>query len=285
VVRGVCDSFFPRPLKKRTEKSMLAIRLAIPVLACVAAQQPDCSVGTGECDDEHDANALLSLRATHWRSENKVRRAVCRGSGQSCEGNQCCDGVPETGNMTFPCPTADPDFYECQVDMALCPGTMKRCVGNECCPRYDGSDNKTFPCPAADPEWDGCETGIKEPTPEPTPVEPTLEPTPEPTLAPTLALTPAPTPETTDPDSEASTCPGSNQSCKGNQCCLGIAATDFKTFPCPAAEPTYECEIDYAKCPGTGNHCVGNQCCAAHEGSDGQATPCPVADPDWNECR
>ncbi|CAK0798513.1 unnamed protein product [Prorocentrum cordatum] len=85
-----------------------------------------------------------------------------------------------------------------------CPGSNTSCAGNQCCPRTAGQHggDKTFSCPSADAGWDGCETGV-------------------------AALVQA----------DTVTCPGSNTSCAGNQCCPrtpGQHGGD-KTFPCPSA--------------------------------------------------
>mmetsp|Transcript_22146 Transcript_22146/g.55424 ORF Transcript_22146/g.55424 Transcript_22146/m.55424 type:complete len:302 (+) Transcript_22146:94-999(+) len=38
----------------------------------------------------------------------------CPGSGKMCSGDQCCPGVPETDNISFPCPSAAPSFQGCE---------------------------------------------------------------------------------------------------------------------------------------------------------------------------
>merc|ERR1719330_334730 len=69
----------------------------------------------------------------------------------------------------------------------------------------------------------------------------------------------------------------SSPSCSGNQCCPGTAASDFKTYPCPNADP------DWNQCQ-TQCVCSGNQCCPGTFASDFKTYPCPSADPDWNQC-
>merc|ERR1712232_143181 len=40
-------------------------------------------------------------------------KVPCPGSGQMCDGNMCCPGVPETRGLSFPCPSADSTFCTC----------------------------------------------------------------------------------------------------------------------------------------------------------------------------
>ena len=44
--------------------------------------------------------------------QSATRSAYCMGSGQSCNGNECCPGYESTWGKTFPCPEADPSFYD-----------------------------------------------------------------------------------------------------------------------------------------------------------------------------
>ena len=42
--------------------------------------------------------------------------SYCVGSGQSCGGNVCCPGFEDTCGKSFPCPDADPAFYDqCEI--------------------------------------------------------------------------------------------------------------------------------------------------------------------------
>ena len=42
--------------------------------------------------------------------------SYCVGSGQSCGGNVCCPGFEDTCGKSFPCPEADPAFYDqCEI--------------------------------------------------------------------------------------------------------------------------------------------------------------------------
>lgn len=39
----------------------------------------------------------------------------CAGTGDECTGNQCCPGFSGSNGSTFPCPSADADWNECQT--------------------------------------------------------------------------------------------------------------------------------------------------------------------------
>lgn len=39
----------------------------------------------------------------------------CAGTGDECVGNQCCPGFSRSDGLTFPCPSADEDWDECQT--------------------------------------------------------------------------------------------------------------------------------------------------------------------------
>ncbi|CAK0888437.1 unnamed protein product [Prorocentrum cordatum] len=187
---------------------------------------------------------------------------------------RCCPRTPgqHGGDKTFPCPSADAGWDGCetgvaalvQADTVTCPGSNTSCAGNQCCPRTPGQHggDKTFPCPSADAGWDGCETGV-------------------------AALVQA----------DTVTCPGSNTSCAGNQCCPrtpGQHGGD-KTFPCPSADAGWDgCETgvaalvqaDTVTCPGSNTSCAGNQCCPRTPGQHGgdKTFPCPSADAGWDGC-
>merc|ERR1719350_757220 len=71
----------------------------------------------------------------------------------------------------------------------------------------------TYPCPSADPGWSGCQTVVT-------------------TATTSLAAT------TTTGASAGGTCAFSDDvACNGNQCCPGVAASSFQTYPCGSADP------------------------------------------------
>jgi hypothetical protein len=89
-----------------------------------------------------------------------------------CAGNQCCPRAPETGDLTYPCPSADANFAGCEnntvsflgVGLAsrepehvLCTYSDTWCAGNQCCPRAAETGDLTYPCPSADVNFTGCE--------------------------------------------------------------------------------------------------------------------------------
>ena len=39
---------------------------------------------------------------------------MCPVSSKTCAGNQCCPGIDETDNKTFPCPSADEGWNQCE---------------------------------------------------------------------------------------------------------------------------------------------------------------------------
>merc|ERR1712087_10264 len=106
----------------------------------------------------------------------------CPGSGEQCKGNQCCPRTKESGDKTFPCPSANSTYTGCESDTKLsncrqaallenghctvetsvsCPGSGEQCKGNQCCPRTKESGDKTFPCPSANSTYTGCESDTK----------------------------------------------------------------------------------------------------------------------------
>merc|ERR1711933_18856 len=103
-------------------------------------------------------------------------------------------------------------------------------------------------------------------------------------------------------------CPGSGNTCAGDQCCPGYAGSGGATFPCPSASSGFSGCVNNTKvsdclssslrgslaqpevqaqgtctegadvqCPGSGNICAGDQCCPGYAGSGGGTFPCPSA--------
>lgn len=122
------------------------------------------------------------------------------------------------------------------------------CKGNQCCPATPESNGQTFPCPTAAANFAGCQA----------------------THASLISQN----------TSRISTCPGSGDTCVGNQCCPGFEGSEGKTFPCPAADPDFTgCQLTAGKCTGTETACIGNQCCPGTAESNWKTFPCPHADP------
>jgi len=112
-------------------------------------------------DDHPVAAVQVQFQPTSAMLAGKAAGSTCPGSHSTCAGDECCPGIPETGNTTFPCPSAHPTFSKCGAQWATCPGTGDRCRGNQCCPGIPASNNKTFPCPIADPSYGLCEGSLQ----------------------------------------------------------------------------------------------------------------------------
>eukprot|EP00404_Azadinium_spinosum_P030962 CAMPEP_0180579486 /NCGR_PEP_ID=MMETSP1037_2-20121125/13017_1 /TAXON_ID=632150 /ORGANISM="Azadinium spinosum, Strain 3D9" /LENGTH=115 /DNA_ID=CAMNT_0022597351 /DNA_START=95 /DNA_END=442 /DNA_ORIENTATION=+ len=74
--------------------------------------------------DTDDISALATRHVTtqHGKSQAMLRygSGKCAFSDDACAGNQCCQGVNKTGGKTYPCPSADRDWNECEMtDLAL----------------------------------------------------------------------------------------------------------------------------------------------------------------------
>jgi len=115
---------------------------------------------------------LLSSAASLRLSTLEREPVLCAGSGNPCDGNQCCAGYPFSNSLTFPCPNADEGFAGCQTterytyqeetvvqsEPVKCPGSCDWCSGEQCCPGFAGSGNLTFPCPTASPSYNMCQS-------------------------------------------------------------------------------------------------------------------------------
>jgi len=112
-------------------------------------------------DDHPVAAVQVQFTAT---IQGEAAMSTCPGSLNACESDYCCPGIPETGNATFPCPSASPTRSECGAQWAACPGTGNHCRGNQCCPGIPASNNMTFPCPIADPGYGLCEGSLQFPS-------------------------------------------------------------------------------------------------------------------------
>jgi len=128
----------------------------------------------------------------------------CPGSSDQCAGNQCCPGIPWSGNKTFPCPSAT------SVEASNC-----------------ASDQKAWYC-AASSALQGSSTRRGDAQSIPA-------------VPPSLLSGAAPAPGSAGPypvkcyAGQSTQCPGSSDQCAGNQCCPGIPWSGNKTFPCPSA--------------------------------------------------
>merc|ERR1719401_2658666 len=171
---------------------------------------------------------------------------MCPFGGVMCAGNQCCPRANETGNKTYPCPTATEGWNGCEGSLpeavpfgamfaqrrakndtmhVMCPYSAVMCAGNQCCPRANQTGGKTYPCPTATEGWNGCEGSL-----------------------PTTAPMPALLQRRAKNDTLDVMCPYGGVMCAGNQCCPGANATDGKTYPCPTASASYTtCESGAAK--------------------------------------
>jgi len=112
--------------------------------------------------------SATSLRLSTLESEP----VLCAGSGNPCDGNQCCAGYPFSNSLTFPCPNADEGFAGCQTterytyqeetvvqsEPVKCPGSCDWCSGEQCCPGFADSNNLTFPCPTASASYNMCQS-------------------------------------------------------------------------------------------------------------------------------
>jgi len=115
---------------------------------------------------------LLTSVASLRLSTLEREPVLCAGSGNPCDGNQCCAGYPFSNSLTFPCPNADEGFAGCQTterytyqeetvvqsEPVKCPGSCDWCSGEQCCPGFAGSGNLTFPCPTASASYNMCQT-------------------------------------------------------------------------------------------------------------------------------
>jgi len=119
------------------------------------------------------AAVLLLPSAIGLRLSSVEREPVlCAGSGNPCDGNQCCAGYPFSNSLTFPCPNADEGFAGCQTterytyqeetvvqsEPVKCPGSCDWCSGEQCCPGFADSNNLTFPCPTASASYNMCQS-------------------------------------------------------------------------------------------------------------------------------
>ena len=61
--------------------------------------------------------------------------AECPGSCDWCSGEQCCPGFADSGNLTFPCPTASASYNMCQsstrfTDSSACDAITTSAIGD-----------------------------------------------------------------------------------------------------------------------------------------------------------
>jgi len=134
---------------------------------------------TGKCAVATQEHSCLEGGRAYCQAGDHVRcPGAPTGQGEMCSGNQCCRGPVGSEDMTFPCPSASPDFDAndkcavttqehscleggkeyCQVnDHVRCPeaptGQGEMCSGNQCCRGPVGAEDMTFPCPSASPDF------------------------------------------------------------------------------------------------------------------------------------
>lgn len=133
--------------------------------------RPSCVAADAEAADEDIS--LLQRRNRGISELGASKNSKCPGSpGAFCTGNQCCPGTETSGGKTFPCPSAQDGWDECEtgkdkpvfpVVHVQCPGSPSgvMCAGDQCCPGIAATNNKTFPCVTAKASFDGCEKGRK----------------------------------------------------------------------------------------------------------------------------
>merc|ERR1719454_1624890 len=124
---------------------------------------------------------------------SKDSHVPCPGSSSMCAGDQCCPGTKDSGEKTFPCPSAsdkysscasskkiknctktknsaamllegDYDYTKCEISKdshVPCPGSSSMCAGDQCCPGTKDSGEKTFPCPSASDKYSSCASSKK----------------------------------------------------------------------------------------------------------------------------
>lgn len=97
-----------------------------------------CATSSGNSNclfDSGNPNIVMPKRILVWAA-NALERArnvcavgahvQCPGSKTMCSGDQCCPKTEQTGNKTFPCPSAPAEFTNCenasQVDTCVLPG-------------------------------------------------------------------------------------------------------------------------------------------------------------------
>merc|ERR1719401_1339057 len=165
---------------------------------------------------------------------------MCPFGGVMCAGNQCCPRANETGDKTYPCPTATEGWNGCEGSVpeavpymlaqrkakndtmhVMCPYGGVMCAGNQCCPRTNVTGDKTYTCPTATEGWNGCEGSLPE--------------------AVKFGVMLAQRKPKSDPAHVM--CPYGGVMCAGNQCCPRSPETGDKTYPCPTATPGWNmCE-------------------------------------------
>ena len=104
---------------------------------------------------------LLQSTVVSLRLSTLEREPFCAGSGNPCDGNQCCAGCPFSNSLTFPCPNADEGFVGCQSEPVKCPGSCDWCSGGQCRPGFADSNNLTFPCPTASASYNMCQSATR----------------------------------------------------------------------------------------------------------------------------
>merc|ERR1719254_161576 len=140
---------------------MSSVMKAFGIVHALSAVLPMTAASLDETDE---ACALQLVRDGRKETHCSATESVsCPGSGNACAGNQCCPRTAASGNLTFPCPSADNTFAGCESNTKLsncrsassllehphcdasksvsCPGSGNACAGNQCCPRTAASGN------------------------------------------------------------------------------------------------------------------------------------------------
>jgi len=120
---------------RSTDAAMLAnIRIAIlAAVAAASAQAASVAAGAPLCGDTCQASQEAQVveagsdSASFMQFKSRGQRQAsagqicqqgasvqCPGSSDMCEGNQCCPGIGASNNGTFPCPSADPTWNQCE---------------------------------------------------------------------------------------------------------------------------------------------------------------------------
>lgn len=151
----------------------------LPVLQLAMLLAP--SIGSEEYDAsglqcDEDGHALLQAKTVTDRArvlQEGPEHVQCSLSDTMCAGNQCCPGAVGSDGKTYPCPSADDDWNQCETaapistmtttllgaaaEQVKCKFTSDKCARNECCPGAPQTDNKSYPCPTADLGWNKCD--------------------------------------------------------------------------------------------------------------------------------
>jgi len=77
----------------------------------------------GDNDEALEDQALLHV-SIRKHTGIEPEHVMCPVSRTKCTGNQCCPGIDETDNKTFPCPSADEGWNQCESNLAVVEGDV-----------------------------------------------------------------------------------------------------------------------------------------------------------------